>query len=163
MWEGKVLSKLLEAAISFIEHDAKVLKNTKVIHEPWSWWNLWTQPLNKLFRHIDGETVWMVTAAYGKGALCSIMIILFIMIIYLIINPTRWRRARVFVSYQHMSEDIATTIAERLDQNYLRPIKLPFLENPEHNSLLDNVKTRIKESDLLVCIPGEKPSFVEHE
>src|SRR5262245_43789219 len=162
MWKIKALSKLATGVISFIEQDGKVLKNTKVIHDPESWLN-WAGPWHRPFKHIDFDTVWMVTTAYGKGALYSIAIILLIMIIYLIINSTRWRRARIFVSYQHMFEDIAIAVVGKLKQYHLQPIKLPFLESPEHNSLLEDIKTRIKESDLLVCIPGEKPSFVEHE
>ena len=163
MWEERVVSKLLFDVISIIEHDGKaVIKNPKIVN-PESWGDWVFFPLSKLLKHLDADTVWMVTTAYAKGALYSIAIILFIMIIYLIKNSTHWRRARVFVSYQHMFEDIATTIVERLKQYHLRPMKLPFLESPEHNSLLDEVKTRITESDLIVCIPGEKPSFVEHE
>jgi TPR repeat protein len=105
----------------------------------------------------------MVTAAYGKGALYAIAIILIIILAYLIINIGRWRRARIFVSYQHQFEDIATGIAAKLKTKKLSPIKLPFLDNPEHNSLLDTVKEGISHSDIVVCIPGEKPSFVENE
>jgi len=162
MLKIKLLSKLFFPLMEFIEHDPNALKNIKVIHKSESWATS-AYPLLKIFKHIDADTVWTVTTAYGKGALCSIAIMVFIMAIYLLKNSPRWRRARVFVSYQHMFEDIATAIVERLRQNHLHPIKLPFVQNQEHDALLDNVTTGIRESDLVVCIPGEARSFVENE
>src|SRR5262245_43170773 len=162
MLKIKLLSKLFVPLMEFIEHDPNALKNIKVIHKSESWATS-AYPLLKIFKHIDADTVWTVTTAYGKGALCSIAIMVFIMAIYLLKNSPRWRRARVFVSYQHMFEDIATAIVERLRQNHLHPIKLPFVQNQEHDALLDNVTTGIRESDLVVCIPGEARSFVENE
>jgi hypothetical protein len=159
---GKLLVKLIAGIMTLFEHDEKLLKNARVPHDPDSWWN-WIGFPGNLFKNIDADTVSWVTTAYVKGACYSIAIILIIMIIYLVTNVARWRRARVFVSYQHRLEDVATGIAERLKNKHLNPIKLPFLDSPEHNSLLDEVKTRISKSDLVVCIPGEKPSFVENE
>src|SRR4029077_10125493 len=111
MWKERVFSKLLTDVIPLIEHEGKALKNTKVIHDAESWVNLGAAGAAwRPFKHVDLDTVWMITTAYGKGALCSIAIILFIIFFRLIKNRKRWRRARVFLSYQHRFEDIAITI-----------------------------------------------------
>jgi uncharacterized protein len=157
---GKLLTKLLPKVMDLFEHE-RPLRDARITHEAESWWN-WAQS-SQPFKHVDGETVWMVTGAYGRGVMYSIAIILLIISAYLIMNIGRWRRARIFVSYQHMFEDVALAIAEKLKARQINPIKLPFLDNPEHNALIDTVRERISRSDLVVCIPGEKPSFVENE
>jgi TPR repeat protein len=160
---AKLLVKLL-LGFGTVFHEGKPLKNVRITHEEVDWFSgYYYYPLGKLFKNIDAEKFWVITSAYGMGALYSIAIILIVMIIYLLINIRRWRRARVFVSYQHLFEDIATNMVERLKNKHLNPIKLRFSESPEHNSLLDEVVTQISESDLVVCIPGPQPSFVEYE
>jgi TPR repeat protein len=156
----KLLAKLLGEGMVFFE-SGKAAKDIRITHEAANW-GQWLE-LSKLFKHVDGETAWMVTVAYGSGALYAIAIILIIISMYLIINVRRWRRARIFVSYQHQFEGIATGIAAKLKAKQLNPIKLPFLDDPEHNSLLDAVKEGVSRSDIVVCIPGEKSSFVENE
>ncbi len=157
---GKWLAKLLSKVMVIFEQ-GEPLKDVRITHET-EWWWQWGESL-RLFKNVDGETAWMVTGAYGRGALYSIAIVLLIMSAYLIKNIRRWRRARIFVSYQHSFEDVASAIAERLKTRGLNPTKLPFVENPEHDSLLDTIRERITRSDLIVCIPGERPSFVENE
>jgi TPR repeat protein len=160
----KLLVKLLLGLSVFFE-EGKPLKTVRIAHEEVGYLNSYFYLVKNLpiIKNFHAETFWAITTAYGKGAFYSVAIILIIIIIYLLINSARWRRARVFVSYHHLIEDIATTMAEKLKNKHLNPIKLRFLESPEHDSLLDEVDTRISESDLVICIPGPKPSFVEYE
>jgi hypothetical protein len=116
-----------------------------------------------IFTKHNVVTAWMLMSAYTTGILYAAAIISIIICAYLFSNIHRWRRARVFVSYQHLSEDLAIDIFERLRMYHIKPIMLPFRENVEHDLLLDDVKTNIARSDAVVCIPGETPSFVENE
>jgi hypothetical protein len=94
----------------------------------------------------------MVTAA----TLCSIAGLLHFAI--------KWRaKAKVFISYQHDQESVAEWIANQLQRSSIVIYKLPFRNKPEHDELLDDVRTSIKQSSLILCIPGRESSFVEDE
>lgn len=73
------------------------------------------------------------------------------------------RRTRVFLSYQHDRCALAQHLARSMEAQGIVPILLPFLEDPEHDSLLENVRGAIQQCDVLLCIPGRQGSFVEHE
>jgi hypothetical protein len=73
------------------------------------------------------------------------------------------RRARVFISFQHEREPIADTLASVMAKSGIDQVKLPYMENPDHDLLLDKVRQAIRECDVFVCIPGNQPSFVESE
>jgi len=75
----------------------------------------------------------------------------------------RGRRARVFISFQHERESLAEILAGRLASAGIQPVKLTFLDNPDHDRLLDEVKQAIRHCDVFICIPGRNPSFVESE
>jgi hypothetical protein len=74
-----------------------------------------------------------------------------------------WRRGRVFVSFHHEREGIADKLTAAMGNAGLRCLKLPFVGGPEHDALLDNVRSAIRECDVFVCVPGDRASFVEHE
>jgi hypothetical protein len=73
------------------------------------------------------------------------------------------RRARVFISFQHDREPVADAVASEMARSKIDQVKLPFLENPDHDLLLDQVRKSIRDCDVFVCIPGSRPSFVESE
>jgi len=75
----------------------------------------------------------------------------------------RGRRARVFISFQHERESLAEILAGRFVSAGIQPVKLPFLDNPDHDRLLDEVKQAIRHCDVFICVPGRNPSFVESE
>ena len=161
------LLELLAVVSAFVESDA-VQISARITHEGFSWIGLGLNRFYDLLRNwlvnqVDQNSFLTLFHSLLFGLLWSILIIFVMTFAYLVLNVRRWRRARIFISYQHAFEDIALDIQKRLDLKYINPIKLPFLESPEHDSLLDEVKHGISGSDLVVCIPGEKPSFVEHE
>jgi hypothetical protein len=83
--------------------------------------------------------------------------------VHLVINLLRRRRARVFISFQHDRESIADALAAAMASSGVNQVKLPFVERPDHDTLLDQVKQAIRGCDVFVCVPGSRPSFVESE
>jgi len=73
------------------------------------------------------------------------------------------RRARVFISFQHERESVADVLASEMETSGIGCTKLPFVENPDHDALLDQVRQAIRHCDVFVCVPGNRPSFVENE
>jgi hypothetical protein len=73
------------------------------------------------------------------------------------------RRGRVFISYQREREPIADQIALQLRAAKIVVRKLDFVENVDHDELLDQVKEGIRHADVLICVPGISQSFVESE
>jgi hypothetical protein len=129
-----------------------------------------TSAAKTLFSHfllyrinIHFSTVLLLFSAFWKGIACSLIIIIVLMSVYLLFNSRRWRRPTVFVSYQHLLDGVASELEQNLSQQHIKVIKLPFKKDPDHDSLLEDVKSSISRSDLIVCFPGEKASFVEYE
>lgn len=83
--------------------------------------------------------------------------------VHLLISLVRKRRTRVFISFQHEREAIADTLAAEMTKCGIRPKKLPFVESPDHNTLIDQVDQEIHACDIFVCVPGNRPSFVDNE
>ena len=102
---AKLLVKLLVDLSGFFKEGT--LKNVRIAHEEVDY--LISKEADYLISLIRIFRLPLVHAFFimGKGLFYSLAIILIIMIIYLLINSTRWRRARVFVSYQHVFEDVA--------------------------------------------------------
>lgn len=73
------------------------------------------------------------------------------------------QRGSVFISFHHSREPSATAMGESLLGRGLSPTRLPFEEGVDHDVLLDRVRDGICKCDVLVCLPGTGPSFVESE
>jgi TPR repeat protein len=156
----KPLLKFLAELIAAFAHKADDLKNTRVVNKPDSGWYGWFQAFRQYF---DAGAVYGISVAYLDGVLIAIAAILAIVVGFLLVNITRWRRARIFVSFFHEHEDVATAIATHMRGFGLNVVRLPFKEVVDHDELLDDVRAGIAKSDLLICVPGDRPSFVEHE
>jgi len=79
-----------------------------------------------------------------------------------------WMRLRrpvttVFVSYEHRREASAAEVEQALRREGLRVRRLPFLEEVDHDQLLDAVHAGVRGCDVVVCIPGQRSSFVDVE
>jgi TIR domain len=88
------------------------------------------------------------------GAVCAV---------HLLISLIRKRRTRVFISFQHEREPIADTLASEMTKYGIRAEKLPFKENPDHDTLVYQMSRGIRDCDVFVCVPGKRPSFVDYE
>ena len=96
----------------------------------------------------------IVLAALLIGAVCAV---------HLLISLIRKRRTRLFISFEHEREPIAKALADEMTKCGIRAEKLPFEESPDSDTLLLRVKQQIRDCDIFVCVPGNRPSFVEHE
>jgi hypothetical protein len=83
--------------------------------------------------------------------------------VHLLISLVRKRRTRVFISFHHEREPIADALVGEMTKCGIRAEKLPFMESPDSDTLLDQVKRQILDCHIFICVPGNRPSFVEHE
>jgi hypothetical protein len=54
-------------------------------------------------------------------------------------------------------------LADQMTKCGIRAEKLPFEESPDHDTLVYQVIQHIFDCDILVCVPGNRPSFVDSE
>jgi PhoD-like phosphatase/O-methyltransferase domain len=73
------------------------------------------------------------------------------------------RLPAMYHSFQPGREASADALAAEMARSAIRQAKLPFIESPDHDTLLDQVKQEIRDCDVFVCVPGSRPSFVESE
>jgi hypothetical protein len=104
---------------------------------------------------VQGYPGFLVGAlAFGIAAVLTIALIDLL--------ASRWRRIRVFISFQHEREKEATEAAKALSQHSIKPFLLAF-EKREHDAVLKTVRRELKTCDILVAFPGPEQSFVDGE
>lgn len=72
-------------------------------------------------------------------------------------------RVRAFISFHHASESTAAALEETLRGAGLRARRIPFLADYQHDQLIWNIADEIRRCDVMVCLPGTQPTFVEAE
>ena len=77
----------------------------------------------------------------------------------LVIN--RWKLV-VFITYQHDAENIAKQVAEYLERNNMRILFLAY-QPRGHDATLEEVRSNLRKSHLVLTIPGHNKSFVDAE
>ncbi|UZE14243.1 hypothetical protein [Pseudomonas sp. B21-053] len=75
----------------------------------------------------------------------------------------RRNKLAVFVSYHHSKLTVMEELISMIGDSRLHFEYLPFVTAPEHDQLLDAIQDRIRQCDMVLCIPGPEPSFVQHE
>ncbi|MNF44773.1 hypothetical protein D3C76_648320 [compost metagenome] len=75
---------------------------------------------------------------------------------------SRRKKPRVFISYHHSKFNVVSELTSAIGDNICLEY-IPFTTAPEHNQLLDDIHAGINQCDLVLCIPGAEPSFVQHE
>jgi TIR domain-containing protein len=80
-----------------------------------------------------------------------------------LVTAIRRGRARVFVSYQHDQDSIVGDIVRQMTNAGLRVERLPYVDAPDHDALLDEIKRQIQRCEVFLCVPGPNPSFVDNE
>jgi hypothetical protein len=83
--------------------------------------------------------------------------------VHLLISLVRRRRTRLFISFHHEREPIADALVDEMTKCGIRAKRLPFVESPDSDTLLDQVKQQIRDCHVFVCVPGRFPSFVDGE
>ncbi len=74
----------------------------------------------------------------------------------------KWRSVRVFISYQHQHTALVTKLEAILKTKWIKPDLIPFLP-ADHDTIIEKVQKSIKDSDLLIILPGLEKSFVDAE
>ena len=92
---------------------------------------------------------------------CAVLICIFSL--HILLRFLLRKKGRVFISYYHKDEELATEVSERLIDSGLLTVKLPFIKEVDHDDLLDSIRHEILDCDVFLCIPGGNPSFVENE
>jgi hypothetical protein len=101
---------------------------------------------------------------FAEASVLALVVVAFFIAIVLSMHLVIGRRrALVFVSFQHDREAVADRIVAEMLRSGLSHVKLPFVENPDHDTLLDQVRQAVRGCDVFVCVPGRSPSFVESE
>jgi hypothetical protein len=95
-------------------------------------------------------------AMTAAAALCLFAALLHVMAV----SFARWR-AKVFISYEHGQETVAELITKYLKNRSISSDMLPFVDTPDHDELLDDVRNSIDQSDLILCIPGPRSSTMK--
>ena len=119
----------------------------------WNSWYMWS----RVARHPQVLILFtsaIVSDALLIGAVCAV---------HLLISLIRKRRTRVFISFHHEREPIADMLANEMTKGGIRAEKHPFVKSPDHDVLLVQLRQGIRDCDIFVCVPGNRPSFVEGE
>lgn len=104
------------------------------------------------------ETLLLFVAA----VLVSSIVLFLFAALHLTARAVKRGRALVFISYQHDLESIANGLKEAMTRAWIVPDMLAF-EDREHDTMLDRIQRGITEADVVICLPGNSPSFVESE
>jgi hypothetical protein len=67
----------------------------------------------------------------------------------------RWRKIRVFISYNLENEEVARSLCERLNKHPVEVLFLPYSELG-HDTIIEQVQGMIKKSDAVIAIPGNR-------
>jgi hypothetical protein len=73
------------------------------------------------------------------------------------------RNLRIFISFNRVRSDIAEQLHAFLEKCSFRVSRIPFNPAAEHQTTLQKIVEYLKQSELVVCVPGPSNSFVEHE
>ncbi len=72
-------------------------------------------------------------------------------------------RTKAFISFSNQQEETAEAIEKCLSQANIRPIRIPYVENSSHQTIVADVLEGIAKCNLLICIPSNAGSFVDSE
>jgi len=78
------------------------------------------------------------------------------------IATARWRRIRVFVSYQHGNLALVEEIRAAVRSRLLALAFVPF-GPAEHDTVIDDVRRNLQSADAVLALPGTAGSFVDAE
>jgi hypothetical protein len=104
-----------------------------------------------------------VVRAFVVAIVLAALLIGAVVAVHLLISLARKRRTRVFISFHHEREAIADVLTDEMTKCGICAEKLPFVESPDHDTLLEQVNQEIRDCDIFVCVPGKFSSYVENE
>ncbi len=95
------------------------------------------------------------------GLIASAVILLILAV--LLAATKKWRKINVFIAFQHQRIEAAKKIKEHLNKSNLTVDYIPFETDAEHDRIVNNARTMIRSSDVMLTLPGQDASFVDAE
>ncbi|HKV08277.1 MAG TPA: toll/interleukin-1 receptor domain-containing protein [Thermoanaerobaculia bacterium] len=148
---GHTLAELLEALIKALSHSGEYLPR------------LLPQMVRFAVRFLEVAALPQTLLVFLLSLAISVLGFGAWFLIHLLVVRLVHGRRKIFISYQHAHEPIALELADALAREGMQVTKLPFLDDPDHDELLDEVKRGIVTADIVLCLPGSRASFVENE
>ena len=84
-------------------------------------------------------------------------------IVISLVTGTTLRRVKIFISFKHDYEAIATEIANSLAARDIEVIKLPFTSGRDHDDVIAQSLDAVTDADAIVVVPGPDPSWMANE
>jgi len=124
----------------------------------WATYRYWTD-IFRIWRQFTG----LVVPQLKIMGLCALVLFATVVaVVALQVLASRWRKLRVFVTYQNAVAELAAEITEALRKHGLDAEFIPFLER-DHDKLIQDVRQRLRRCDAVVAVPGEVKSFIDAE
>ena len=121
---------------------------------------------------VSGQNAGLIYRAFGlppmslAGRLVQVFLLLAqvcAVILLIAVGLVRLRRPRVFVSFKHVHESKAESVAGQLSNAGMEVLRLPFGQY-SHDEIVEFVRKALRRADALVAIPdAEQASFVDAE
>ena len=94
-----------------------------------------------------------VTVLVGAGILLAVPLLLSFL----------RRRFVVFVSYHHERVDELHVMRSAIERAGLHVLSVPYRTDADHDLLIDQIQSLVQGSDAVVCLPGNRNSFLDAE
>jgi hypothetical protein len=113
----------------------------------------WLAPIGRAF--VVSGLFWAVVAA-------AIALFAIVHVAVSIITGTKLRRVKIFISFKHDYESIATELEKALADRDIEAVRLPFRRREHDNVIRESFKA-VDTADGVVVVPGPQPSWLNNE
>ena len=80
-----------------------------------------------------------------------------------LLTGTSLRRVKIFISFKHDYESIATEIENGLVDHDILVVRLPFSSRRDHDDVIAESLDAVTAADAVVVVPGPEPSWMANE
>jgi len=107
---------------------------------------------------------WLVQLALVLGVFTAyIACFALLHVVISLVTGTRLRRVKIFISFKHDYESIATEIGSGLVGRDIDVIRLPFSSSRDHDDVIAESLDAVTAADAVVVVPGPEPSWMANE
>jgi hypothetical protein len=106
--------------------------------------------------------LWQYALAFGAfAAYLACLVALHVVISFA--SGTKLRRAKVFISFKHDYEPIATQIEHGLAGTDFEIVRIPFRAGRDHDDVIAESLEAVRSADAVIAIPGPEASWMANE
>jgi hypothetical protein len=87
----------------------------------------------------------------------------FIHLVISVVTGVSLRRIRVFISFKHDYEAIASAIEQGLACPAIRVIRIPFTSGRDHDEVIEESLSAVSRADAVIAVPGPGSSWMANE